>query len=203
MKLLLISSFEFKVNFLKYVSNFNSNLLCVFIAVFGFAIFPFTMYSQNLAQNYGFETISSCPTGYSTVPVDELLKSAPWQRASEGTADLFNSCWTNGGNASVDIPLNFAGNQLAATGNSYSGIYVYNGNLSAYREYIQGTLSSTLVANENYFIRFKVNLSECSVRGIKDFGVSFNDVDYNAATSGILNVPYVDLGTSVIADFNG
>ncbi len=163
----------------------------------------FATRAQNLVINPSFETVSSCPQGPS-----ELSKAAPWRDAHENligdtcsTSDLFNSCNAFGA-LGVGVPANILGNQTARTGNGYAGIIVYEAFAltgcqtlfgSGWREYLQGTLSTPLVAGQTYCVTFYVSLADGVKFASNNIGVYFSNtlVNVNCATvSGASNLPF-------------
>ena len=127
----------------------------MFIACFCFA--------QNLVENPSFEDYADCPArlGNFDADVDH------WSIPTGGSTDYFNAC-----SVAMGTPDNFKGTQPADFGLGYSGLYVYAPN--DYREYLQATLSKSLVAGRKYQISFYVSLAERSEFAVKDFGVLFS-----------------------------
>jgi len=77
------------------------------------------------------------------------------------------------------IPQKYWGYQLPKSGNSYIGIIAYDyrkqSASEAGAEYIQGSLSQPLKANEKYSIEFYVSLAECSKVAVQNFGIFFSE----------------------------
>jgi gliding motility-associated-like protein len=158
---------------------------------------------QNLVINPGFETITSCPIGPS-----ELSKAAPWRDPFQNlvgdtcsTSDLYNSCNMLGG-FGVGVPANVLGNQAAYAGNGYAGIIVYEGVSlfgclslfgTGWREYLEGTLTTPLVAGETYCISFQVSLADNAKYASDDLAVYLSPtlVNVSCATVGnASNLPF-------------
>lgn len=109
----------------------------------------------NLVPNPSFENYSQCP-----FTINQAITTVSWT-STGGTSDYFNTC-ANGNAASVSVPLNFAGNQLPATGNAYCGFaaYIANNQGQNIREYIGTKLISPLVPGTTYKVSMKVALAE-------------------------------------------
>lgn len=160
-------------------------------------------WAQNLVLNPSFEAYSSCPLGPS-----QLANATSWRDPYQNlvgdtcsTSDLFNSCSPFGA-LSVGVPANILGNQAAHTGNGYAGIIVYEGFAlvgcqslfsSGWREYLEGTLSSPLVAGETYCVSFRISLADNVKFASNDIGVYFSNtlVNVSCATIGAAsNLPF-------------
>jgi hypothetical protein len=118
--------------------------------------------------NPSFEDHYSC--------FSQLVENATgWSNPLNTSPNYFNSCNPN---ASASTPSNGLGFQFAHTGNAYMHIATYgqvpNEPLSKnFREYIQGTLTSTLVSGKEYYIRFYVSLTDSQNFCNNDIGVCF------------------------------
>jgi outer membrane protein OmpA-like peptidoglycan-associated protein len=117
---------------------------------------PLNLLSQNLILNPEFKS-ASCAQ-YIGLFNSHALK---WSSPTFGSTDLFNTC--NIGD--TGIPDNFNGNQDALEGNNYVGCYFYSKN--NYREYIQGTFSSSLEKDTHYRISLFISLAENSNAALK------------------------------------
>ena len=117
--------------------------------------------AQNLVPNYSFETISFCPESFGGAGP---TAAPPWIAPTQGTPDIFNVCSTSG---TVDVPINFFGNQDALTGDGYAGGYTKLPQFE-YREYLSAPLDQPLIAGEWYSVSFYVSPAEfgCSVQTI-------------------------------------
>lgn len=107
-----------------------------------------------------------------------------------GSPDYFNnSCLETKTSA---IPQKYWGYQLPQSGNSYIGIIAYDyrkhspGEAGA--EYIQGSLSEPLKANERYSVQFHVSLAECSKLALQNLGVCFSEKIMNEKTVELLKL---------------
>jgi OmpA-OmpF porin, OOP family len=129
----------------------------------GMIVVPRVSLAVNLVPNPSFETYVSCPTSFG-----QIYQAAPWDTPNTGTSDYLNACAPNVF-PSVNVPQNEQGNQSALTGVGYAGLIP----LSAapdYREYIQAPLSSPLVANVPYLVKFYVSLADESILAIDRLG---------------------------------
>ncbi|MBS1584122.1 MAG: hypothetical protein JSS82_01040 [Bacteroidetes bacterium] len=118
-------------------------------------------YSQNLVHNPSFELNTTCPSD-----TNDFNLALEWVSIGQG-ADLFDSC-CNG--CQVDVPDNCRGSQLAFTGQSYAGIYIYKEDFSNYRCYIKGNLD-TLISGHWYRVKMRLSGSskmqyECGCPGV-------------------------------------
>ncbi|MES2514847.1 MAG: gliding motility-associated C-terminal domain-containing protein [Bacteroidota bacterium] len=116
----------------------------------------------NLVYNGDFELYSSCPNVLTT-PLQnpqEITKCLGWSAPTHGTSDYFNFCAA----LYVGIPNNYFGYQWAKSGNGYCGFHAYGVEIlqSGYHwwEYIQDSLTSSLIANNTYSVSFYVSWAE-------------------------------------------
>ena len=116
-------------------------------------------------------------------PINNLLYGTNTMYPS-GSTDIFSSLnsWNNNfisGCAQInpiDVPFNFAGNEVPFSGNSYCGIYVYSGNVNPntpYREYVKQKLTAPLLNGQYYFVSYAVSLAENSAYAIENIDLSF------------------------------
>lgn len=138
------------------------------LTIITFLLFSHVLFSQNLVFNPSFEDFYDCPRGISFF--HKNVKK--WTIPNNGTTDYFNSCSEKMGYK------NFVGEQKARTGNAYAGIYTYF--KKDYREYIQGTLKSTLERGKKYQVRFFISLAENSRYALKEFGMMMTSEKFNA-----------------------
>lgn len=103
-----------------------------------------------------------------------------WITPTAGSTDYFNGCST-----AMGTPKNFNGEQSANFGVGYVGFYFYAPD--DYREYIQASLSATLVKDEVYTVSFYVSLAERSDFAIKQLGVQFMENPVSVATKRTLS----------------
>jgi hypothetical protein len=108
-----------------------------------FLLIPFTTLSQNLVLNGSFEDTVACP--YAPGQID----FAEFWYTTGSTTDYFHAC-------SSGSPLGFFGYQLPFQGNAYAGIFTGSPTTNT-REYVEGTLSTALIAGHCYQLSFYVN----------------------------------------------
>ena len=130
----------------------------------------------NLLLNPSFEDTIACPFSNGQV---NLVKH--WISPTMGTSDALNIC---GIASQTGVPFNFIGYQFARTGNGYCGFFCYDALGTDYREYIEGELSSPLIANRKYCVEFYLSLSDSSRYAIKNIGLYFSSnqittINYN------------------------
>jgi len=138
---------------------------------------------QNLVPNGDFEQYSSCPIFLSQI--DSALfwfNPTTGELGNGGTSDYFNSC--SNPNPNVGVPNNLLGYQMAHSGVGYSGIIPYEPSFPGnYREYIEVTLTSSLVLNQCYHFEMYLSIANISFLTIDNIGVYFSDT----AITGINN----------------
>jgi OmpA-OmpF porin, OOP family len=141
--------------------------------------------SQNLVLNPDFE-LYHCDKWY----ISSIEDCDNWTSPTMTSPDYFNnSCLENGTSA---IPQKYWGHQLPKSGKSYMGIIAYDyrkqNSEEAGAEYIQGSLSETLKANQKYIIQFYVSLAECSKLALKNIGFYFSDKKTKEKTLELLKL---------------
>lgn len=137
--------------------------------------------SQNLVKNPSFEDLTECATQIGMFDHNVI----DWKTPTSGSTDLFNSCSKE---KDTQVPENFKGTQLAFHGSNYAGIFVLgNHGKGSYREYIEGSLTNKLKANQTYKISFMVSLAEDSDMVVKDLGILFTTKRLNIFYEGALN----------------
>ena len=138
------------------MERFYSHLLVILCIVLSGPLM-----GQNLILNAGFEEYTSCPSNFTSL--NALLQDISLPTSSSG--DYFNQC----SNEEFGIPNNFKGNQPAAEGKGYLGLYFYA--LNDYREYAQLQTHRTLREKFPHKISFKVSLAEASTLALKNMSV--------------------------------
>lgn len=98
-----------------------------------------------------------------------------WTTPTQGSSDYFNAC-----SILMGTPKNFNGEQPANFGVGYVGYYFYAP--EDYREYIQASLSQTLVKDEVYSVSFYVSLAERSDFAVRELGIQFMENPVNIET---------------------
>jgi hypothetical protein len=147
-------------------------------------------FAVNLVPNPGFESYTSCPTGFS-----QLFKAAPWNDPNTGTSDAYNAC-SPGGFPSVNVPANTFGFQNAHGGVGYAGFLVRNFN--DYHEYVQAPLASALVANATYYVEFWVSLADTSNGAVDRLGAHFSSGPLSSGVNtALLVTPQVESPVNV------
>jgi hypothetical protein len=129
----------------------------------GMLMAPRAAHAVNLVINDSFENYVSCPTSFS-----QLYQAAPWDAPTLGTSDYLNAC-APVSFPSVNVPQNEQGFQTAHTGVGYAGIIPLSA-AADYREYVQGPLTSPLVASASYLVKFYVSLADNSLLAIDRLG---------------------------------
>lgn len=115
-------------------------------------------FTQNFVPNGSFEAYPQCP-----IARNDGRRCFSWDAPTLGTSDYFNTCATPSSN--LDVPNNFAGSQSPRTGNAYSGLYAsqnFTPPFLEYREYMQVTLDSFLIAGGVYTFEMWVSLADNS-----------------------------------------
>lgn len=128
--------------------------------------------SENLVINHGFEEYDKCPTDYT--PEDKshkLIKG--WTYPTIATPDYFNRCAPP---KKAGVPSNFAGMSEPNTGDGYMGA-ILSGTDDGYREYIQGSLKSPLVAGKKYCITFSYKLASYSKFAVDQLSLFFSELE--------------------------
>jgi OmpA-OmpF porin, OOP family len=137
--------------------------LSVAILLWGAVWLPREGGAVNLVPNGDFESYASCPTSFG-----QIFQATPWDTPNTGTSDYLDAC-APVVFPSVNVPQNEQGYQTAQSGVGYAGLIP----LSAapdYREYVQAPLTSPLVANASYLVKFYVSLADNSILAIDRLG---------------------------------
>ncbi len=132
----------------------------------------------NLVINPSFEDTLQCPTN------GWITHAANWQPFSS-SPDYYNSCvpsWSL-----YSVPNNYFGEQIAASGQAYAGIFCYvegETDYSSDREILGGNLTTPLTIGQKYFVSFKVALTlntqnTGSSLAINKLGVLFSTISYS------------------------
>lgn len=156
----------------------TKELLVLFLA-FGIAGSIAVAQERNLVLNPGFEKYDKCPQDYT--PENLTHKLIPgWTYPTRATPDYFNRCSPR----NVGVPKNFAGESEPHGGDGYAGA-ILSGTEESYREYIQGTLSSPMVAGLQYCIKFYYRLASYSRFAVDQMSIYLspeeikNDINVN------------------------
>ena len=125
---------------------------------------------QNMVLNPSFEEYEKCPEDYTFM--DHTHKLIPnWTYPTSTTPDYFNEC----GSGEVKVPDNFAGYSRAKSGEGYMGA-ILSGSNRDFREYIQGTLSSPMLAGQKYCVSFWYKLASGSKFAVDQLSMHFTDL---------------------------
>ncbi len=116
----------------------------------------------NLVPNSSAETFATCPANWYGAALSFPTNGVPgWQSptfgtpsAGAGTSDYFNTCASA---ATVGVPQNFGGYQVARTGNAYLGAGFFG---HPNTEYVQIQLTSPLTSGVEYALTFFVSIGE-------------------------------------------
>jgi gliding motility-associated-like protein len=156
-------------------------------------------HSQNFIPNWSFENYALCPQSR-----NDGRRSFSWDTPTQGTSDYFNSCATPQSN--LDVPANFAGTQSPRTGSAYAGFYAsqnFNFPFLEYREYMQVTLDSFLVAGGIYSFEMYVSLGDNSNFASNKIGAYISVDKINANTLEYLDYKPQVLSSGYITDKTG
>jgi hypothetical protein len=149
-------------------------LFCIGCLVLSVGVYAQT----NLVLNPSFETATGCPVGPT-----EFYRTANWNDSNSGadtcaSPDLYATCAPQIGG--VNSPNALLGTQASRTGSLHAGIILYEGIpligcdpifSSNYREYIEGKLSSPMVAGQRYCVKFYTSLADGAKWATDDIGV--------------------------------
>ncbi|MFZ1677892.1 MAG: hypothetical protein WAT91_11495, partial [Saprospiraceae bacterium] len=154
--------------------------------------------AQNLAPNPDFEFHTNCPSGF--IPPNTHLACVPWDWATWGTTDYFNSCAMAGDE--VDVPDNAIGFQYAHSGEGYCGFILRASNPLDYREYLLAPLNSALIGGKYYYVSFYVSLANerCAIQKI---GAYFSPTPPPITFGDALPLPFtpqVETGNTFLND---
>ena len=129
--------------------------------------------AQNLVLNPSFEiTTSNCANfggeGFTTDLVD-------WDDANSGadscsSPDLFSACNL----FATVMPNSILGYQQSRTGTRHAG-FISHEALDEYREYIEGKLSTPMVAGQTYCVSFYISLANDVAYATNNIGVKFSN----------------------------
>ncbi|MEM7573054.1 MAG: gliding motility-associated C-terminal domain-containing protein [Bacteroidota bacterium] len=136
--------------------------------------------SRELILNSSFEDYTDCPSDQAGINL-----ALPWQHPSPApiiggqsfpsTGDLFSSC-SNSGNQFFSVPENLFGDQAAANGSAYVGLFLHTiaepGEVAA-KEYLMGQLAEPLIAGQVYEFSMQFSLADRSGLAVDRIGAYF------------------------------
>jgi hypothetical protein len=154
-------------------------------------------YGQNLVLNPSFEDTVSCPT-------NGFITNCQGWEAYSSSPDYYNSCvpsWSL-----YSVPNNYFGEQMAASGKAYAGIFCYvEGEIdySVDREILGNSLITSLTISQKYYVSFKVALTlntqnTGSSLAINKLGALFSTVPYTNSNSS--TIPPIENFAQVYTD---
>lgn len=144
---------------------------------------PNSFNAQNLIVDGSFEEYKSCPSKTSSFQHYFDHISAP----TTSSGDYFNSC----GYSDYSVPENFRGQQEAAEGDGYVGIYMYA--LNDYREYVQLNTTQSLKQGYPYKVRIRVSLADNSNLAVKNMSLVLGSRKIVRPSSSALSYAKLDL----------
>jgi hypothetical protein len=136
--------------------------------------------SQNLVQNGSFEQYTVCPSA-----LGQMSRASSWSTPTGGSPDYFHMCAPN---HDVLVPSNQCGWQMPVSGQAYAGLLLFFLANSNGREYIQGQLTTTLIANQAYRFEMSACKANYSQKGTDAIGVYFSPSGTAVAHTTLLNV---------------
>ncbi|MBN8672133.1 MAG: hypothetical protein J0L80_15730, partial [Chitinophagales bacterium] len=134
--------------------------------------------AQNMVPNGDFEYYTSCPTSLS-----QAANCTGWRAYHGGSSDYYNTCATGG----AGVPANLLGWQLAASGNGYGGVFIYNGSTTNYKEYLARQITP-LTIGAMYEVSMSVSLADTNSTTSNDLSVWFYDNGPTTTVSGSANL---------------
>ena len=130
--------------------------------------------AQNLVLNPSFENINVSCSGFTGAGYINLVDwDNPDPTDTCSTPDWFSTCLT--GFFPTHAPNSWLGNQMPRTGDAYAGFITYDATTASYREYVEGKLSSPLVAGQTYCVKFYVSLADTVPFAADRLGVYFSN----------------------------
>jgi gliding motility-associated-like protein len=154
------------------------------IFIFFFLLRSLTANCQNLVLNGSFEDYNLCPDFY-----NQINHANGWFALDGmgGSSEYFNAC--NNPN-SFGVPVNSFGNQPSRTGDGYAGSWFFDIH-TEYCEYIEGTLSASLLSEECYTVVFYLSLADYCDPGIDAIGMYFTSDSLLFLSAPIEVVPQI------------
>ena len=132
-----------------------------------------SLWGQNLVLNPSFENVNVNCSGFGGAGFTNLISwDNPDPTDTCSTPDWFSTCLSSF--FPTAAPNSWLGTQAPRTGDAYAGIILYEALSDSYREYIEGTLASPLVAGTNYCVSFYVSLADTVPYAVNNIGVYFS-----------------------------
>lgn len=126
----------------------------------------------NLVPNGSFENVHSKEMkglkGYGQL----TTVCENWITPNKTSADLFH---TDVKSPKISIPLSDYGTEEALDGNAYAGFRAYSKDPKKTRTYLEVQLTSKLVKDQLYCVRFNVSLADLSKFAVNNVGIFFSD----------------------------
>lgn len=152
------------------IDKFDKTILIII----AFGCYYNILSSQNLVLNPSFEDMVKCP--------DDLQQfdknTTSWSTPTSGSTDLFTLCTDF---QDIKSTVNYQGSQPPKNGSNYAGCYFYG--INDYREYIQGSLSDSLIIGSKYKVSLWVSLADKSDMAISDIQILFSDKIFKSYNS--------------------
>lgn len=143
--------------------------------------------TQNLVLNPSFESVNTGSLLCSWYVAQSEFNAAinNWTMPTDGSTDIFHtslatSCFCS----PYSTHTSAVGQQTPRTGNSMSAVTTYgNGGCApSYREYLQGQLSTPMVAGQQYCIEFYISMADYNTYATNNIGVYFSTSSIYSAT---------------------
>lgn len=132
------------------------------------------LFAQNLVLNPSFENINVTCSGFSGAGYTNVIDwDNPDPTDTCSTPDWFSTCLSSF--FPTAAPNSWLGRQTPRTGAAYAGFISYDATTNAYREYVEGKLSSPLVAGQSYCVSFYVSLADTVPYAVDRLGVYFSN----------------------------
>lgn len=137
-------------------------------------IFSSLLSAQNLVLNPSFENVNVTCSGFTGAGYSNLVNwDNPDPTDTCSTPDWFSTCLSSF--FPTTVPASWLGYQMPRTGDAYAGIILYDATTNAYREYLEGTLASPLVAGQTYCVSFYISLADTVPYAVNSIGVHFSN----------------------------
>ena len=157
----------------------NIKMFCFVIVLQSIVLFS---KAQNLVQNPSFEQHTQCPTA-----MGDINMCNNWNNASiNSTCDYYSALNCSGDYAPPLINIGMTFYQEPLSGYSFGGFIPYYGvpgGMPSYVEFIQGQFNAPLIAGEEYYVEFYINLATHQKYAIHNVAALITDtsgyIDYN------------------------